>query len=254
MTVGSGEVFEDVVDEILTALANPTRRAVVRALAEGSTMTFAELMKVCSVRDSSTMKHHLTKLGRLIRKCEDGSYALTPVGYEALRLLEQLEDSLSRLLPLSSSPRPLIVIKPSKRHLTLTAAASAVAALVTGTLLNPYLALIPALVLGAITIYSLLSGSRTVLVGRNSIIEVRSTILGRSERRVIGRVVGVEVNHGSVLEALGLTKLTIILSAAGGMRTYVVGYVEKDVVERRVSDIEDLARTSSQHDRYVSIP
>ena len=246
MTVGSGESFEDVIDEVLTALANPTRRAMIRALAEGGAMTFAELMRACNVRDSSTLKHHLAKLGRLIRKCGDGSYALTPVGYEALRLMEQLEDSLSRLIPLSDNPKPLIVVKPSKRHLTLIAVVSAVAALVTGIAFSPYLALIPTLALGTTIVYSLLSGSRTVLIGRNSIVEVRSTPLGKGERRIIGRVVGVEVNHDTILEVLGLTKLTIILNAAGSMRTYVIGYVRKDVAERRVGDIEDLVRTLSQ--------
>ncbi len=242
--MGSGESFEGVVDEILTALANPTRRAIVRALAEGGAMTFAELMRVCNIRDSSTMKHHLTKLGRLIRKCGDGSYALTPVGYEALRLLEQLEDSLSRLIPLSNSPKPLIVIKPSKRHLILITAALAVVTLVTGIAFSPYLALIPALVLGAIIVYSLLSGSRTILIGRNSIIEVRSTPLGRKERRIIGRVVGVEVEQETLLELLGLTKITVILSTAGGLRTYSIGYVPKTVAEERAANIERIAKTN----------
>jgi len=65
--------------------------------------------------------------------------------------------------------------------------------------------------------------------------------------------VGVEVEHDTFLEFLGLTKITVILSTAGGLRTYVVGYVPKHVAERRVEDVEGLARTSQQ-DRYLSFP
>lgn len=241
---GEGRL-EDVIDEVLTALANTTRRAIVRALAEGGSMTFAELMRVCNVRDSSTMKHHLAKLGRLVRKLENGSYTLTPIGYEALRLLGQLEDSLARLIPLSNSPKPLVVIKSSRRHLLLASVVAAITALAVGVTLSPYFAVVPALTLGTMIIYATLSGSKIVLVSRNSIIEVRSTPLGRRERRIIGRVVGAEVEHETLLELLGLTKITVILSTAGGMRTYVIGYVPKSVAEKRFTDIEEIAKTAA---------
>ncbi len=126
-------------------------------------MTFAELMRVCNVRDSSTMKHHLTKLGRLVRKLENGSYALTPIGYEAFKLLEQLEESISRLIPLVSSPRPLIIIKPSKRHLLLLPATMAAPAIALGITLNPYAAIPPAIGLCIALLYPLISGSKIVL-------------------------------------------------------------------------------------------
>jgi len=240
---GEGRL-EDVIDEVLSALANTTRRAIVRALAEGGSMTFAELMRVCNVRDSSTMKHHLAKLGRLVKKLENGSYALTPIGYEAFKLLEQLEESVSRLIPLASSPRPLIIVKPSKRHLLLLPAVMAVATVVLGVTLNPYAAIPPAIGLCITLLYPLISGSKTVLVGRNSITEVRSTILSKKERRILGKIMGVETEHNAFLDLLGLTKLTIILSTRGEIRTYVIGYVPKTIAEERATDIERIAKTN----------
>ncbi len=240
---GEGRL-EDVIDEVLSALANTTRRAIVKALAEGGSMTFAELMRVCNVRDSSTMKHHLTKLGRLVRKLENGSYALTPIGYEAFKLLEQLEESVSRLIPLASSPRPLIIIKPSKRHLLLFPAAMAALAIALGTTLNPYAAIPPAIGSCIALLYPLISGSKIVLVGRNSITEVRSTILSKKERRILGKIVGVGTEHNTFLNLLGLTKLTIILSTRGGIKTYVIGYVPRTIVEERIADIERIAQTN----------
>ncbi len=245
---GEGRL-EDVIDKVLSALANTTRRAIVKALAEGGSMTFAELMRVCNVRDSSTMKHHLAKLGRLVRKLENGSYALTPIGYEAFKLLEQLEESVSRLIPLASSLKPLIIIKPSKRHLLLPAA-MATLAVALGITLNPYAAIPPAIGLCITLLYPLISGSKIVLVGRNSITEVRSTILSKKEHRILGRIVGVGTEHNAFLDLLGLTKLTIILSTRGGIRTYVIGYVPKTIAEERTADIERIAKTNEDTKPY----
>ena len=83
-----------------------------------------------------------------------------------------------------------------------------------------------------------------MLVGRNPITELRSTILSKKERRILGKIVGVGTEHNAFLDLLGLTKLTIILSTRGGIRTYVIGYVPKTITEERTADIERIAKSN----------
>lgn len=73
--------------EVFETLAHPTRVKILRIL-EKQPMSFAELKRTLGIESSGNLQHHLGKLGDLIKKTDDGKYALTDDAREALRLLD----------------------------------------------------------------------------------------------------------------------------------------------------------------------
>lgn len=236
---------DDVLGRVFEALANPTRRAVIESLAMVGEMDFSELMRAAGVRDSSTLKHHLEKLEGLITKNGDGSYCLTPLGREAYRVLCELKDSIARITPAASSPTPLAAVKPVKHHYLVAALIAAAASIASALADVIPAALALAILTAAILATALGRWSRTVIVGRNSLVEITESPFGRRERRVSGRVVGVEVCDGPS-SILGLVKLNLVLSTSWGIRTYSVGYVSRKHVETYLRSIETVIKSSAR--------
>ncbi len=75
-------------EKILSALGHSIRRSIIEVLAEEGPKGFTELMNKVNVKDTGTMTFHLKKLGRLIKKNEDGEYQLTELGRHAYRVLQ----------------------------------------------------------------------------------------------------------------------------------------------------------------------
>jgi hypothetical protein len=60
---------------------------ILRVL-EKQPLSFADLKRVFGIDSSGNLQHHLGKLGDLIKKTDDGKYAVTDDAREALRLLD----------------------------------------------------------------------------------------------------------------------------------------------------------------------
>ncbi len=81
--------------ELFDTLSHQTRIRILKAL-EAQPLSFAELKKLLSTESSGYLQHHLGKLGDLIKQTEDGKYALSDDGREAMRVLNtiRVESSL----------------------------------------------------------------------------------------------------------------------------------------------------------------
>lgn len=77
--------------ELFEALSHETRIRILQALGE-QPVTFAELKRALHMESSGNLQHHLGKLGGLVKQTDDGLYALTDDGKEALRTLRMVKD------------------------------------------------------------------------------------------------------------------------------------------------------------------
>jgi DNA-binding transcriptional ArsR family regulator len=77
--------------ELFEALSHETRIRILQALGEQS-MSFAGLKKALQIESSGNLQHHLGKLSGLVKQTDDGLYALTDDGKEALRTLDAVRD------------------------------------------------------------------------------------------------------------------------------------------------------------------
>jgi DNA-binding transcriptional ArsR family regulator len=86
--------------ELFEALGHPTRVRILRLLAD-SPRSFSELKGALGIDSSGQLQFHLGKLNGLIRVGEQGNYALTDEGKEALRITtvepSRTEEQLKRL-------------------------------------------------------------------------------------------------------------------------------------------------------------
>jgi DNA-binding transcriptional ArsR family regulator len=73
--------------ELFETLAHPTRVRILRIL-EKQPLSFAELKRTLGIESSGNLQHHLGKLGDLIKRTDDGKYAVTDDAREAIRLLD----------------------------------------------------------------------------------------------------------------------------------------------------------------------
>ncbi|MEM2350863.1 MAG: winged helix-turn-helix domain-containing protein [Thermoproteota archaeon] len=71
-------------------LAHETRIKILKAL-ENQQLSFAELKRYLGIESSGNLQHHIIKLGDLIKQTEEGKYALSDDGREALRILNTIE-------------------------------------------------------------------------------------------------------------------------------------------------------------------
>jgi DNA-binding transcriptional ArsR family regulator len=76
--------------EIFDALSHPTRISILKALNE-EPLGFADLKKKLGIESSGHLQHHLSKLGSLIKTDENGKYALSDQGKDALLSVETVE-------------------------------------------------------------------------------------------------------------------------------------------------------------------
>jgi len=88
------EFEEDLYTEIFSALRHPIRRRILRSLGSDR-RTYTEMLNDLGV-DTGLLNYHLEHLGSLIRKEEDGSYALSDFGVAALGLTARIEDPRER--------------------------------------------------------------------------------------------------------------------------------------------------------------
>ena len=82
-------------EELLKAIANRDRRAILEALRKKKTSSYAELMKANGfvLGQSGRFSYHLRKLIKagLVRKLPDGRYALTNIGMRVVDILLEEE-------------------------------------------------------------------------------------------------------------------------------------------------------------------
>jgi DNA-binding transcriptional ArsR family regulator len=72
--------------ELFEALGHPTRIKILEALNEGS-LGFSEIKRKVGLDSNGLLSFHLGKLDDLVRLTQDGSYAITDQGREALRVV-----------------------------------------------------------------------------------------------------------------------------------------------------------------------
>jgi hypothetical protein len=76
--------------ELFETLAHPTRARILRIL-EKQPLSFAELKRALGIESSGNLQHHLGKLGDLIKRTDDGKYAVTDDAREAIRLIDVIK-------------------------------------------------------------------------------------------------------------------------------------------------------------------
>ena len=72
--------------ELFEALGHPTRIRILEALSEGS-LGFSEVKRRVGLESNGLLSFHLGKLDNLVRLTQEGSYAITDQGREALRVV-----------------------------------------------------------------------------------------------------------------------------------------------------------------------
>lgn len=72
--------------ELFEALGHPTRIKILQVLYEGSA-GFSEIKRKAGIESNGLLSFHLGKLDGLVRLTQDGSYAITDEGREALRVV-----------------------------------------------------------------------------------------------------------------------------------------------------------------------
>jgi len=118
---GSEPEFNASRAELFEALGHPIRIKILQAL-ERRPMGFAELKKAAGIESSGHLSFHLNKLGGLLKVGEDGAYALTDEGREALRVVSVTQGS-------QSGGVKVAIVRPS---LKLVAAVAVVALVLLG--------------------------------------------------------------------------------------------------------------------------
>jgi DNA-binding transcriptional ArsR family regulator len=76
--------------EVFDALSHPTRILILKALNE-SPAGFADLKKQLGIDSSGHLQHHISKLNSLVKTDENGKYALSDEGKDALNSVETVE-------------------------------------------------------------------------------------------------------------------------------------------------------------------
>jgi len=76
--------------ELFEAISHPTRIKILKIL-EKQPAGFASLKRQLDIDSSGNLDYHLKKLEKLVKVREDGLYALTDAGKEALRSIETIE-------------------------------------------------------------------------------------------------------------------------------------------------------------------
>ena len=79
--------FDSEKAEFFDALGHPTRIKILEVLADGP-RSFSDLKKRLDIESSGNLSFHLGKLDSLVRTNQDGNYALTDDGKEAVRVIE----------------------------------------------------------------------------------------------------------------------------------------------------------------------
>ena len=74
---------------VLKAISHDLRRRILGLLAEGTSQTYTFLLLELGL-STGKLNFHLKQLTGLIEKQDDGSYILTPIGKEAINILNQV--------------------------------------------------------------------------------------------------------------------------------------------------------------------
>ena len=76
--------------ELFESISHPERIRILKLLEE-EPCSFASMKRKLGIQSSGNLDHHLKKLGELVTVREDGLYALTDAGKEALHSIETIE-------------------------------------------------------------------------------------------------------------------------------------------------------------------
>ncbi len=84
---------DDTYSTIFTALKHPIRRNILRRLSISST-SYTSLLTELGI-ENGLLNYHIESLHELIRKNEDGTYALSEFGLAGLSLIKRIEDPVT---------------------------------------------------------------------------------------------------------------------------------------------------------------
>jgi len=78
-------------EELLRVLKDPTRRRIVRLLAEKGPLEYSEIMRELGLTSTGRLNYHLNAMRELLEKDELGRYRLNRRGLLAYQLLREYE-------------------------------------------------------------------------------------------------------------------------------------------------------------------
>ncbi|MGB9960584.1 MAG: winged helix-turn-helix domain-containing protein [Candidatus Bathyarchaeales archaeon] len=81
-------------------LKDHTRREIIRYLYDKGSLSYTELMKILSIKNTGRLNYHLKVLNDLVKRAEDGKYGLTEKGMVAASLLEKFQGKTTGALRL----------------------------------------------------------------------------------------------------------------------------------------------------------
>ncbi len=230
---------ERVLSEIIEALANNTRRKILEILVLEGPLTFSEILKKTSIKDTSTLKHHLEKMKVLIAK-ENGLYKANNIGVKVYAFLENLIEEINSIIDYKRNPTPLIVLKPSMRPyiiLLLILLPLSVYTYVSITYIAGYIIALIALL---ILFWAIIKYPEKIIIGKTTIIQVIDNIFYRKERKITGKIVGVDVEENILHKVIGVSKIRVIIQLITGIRSYTLGYILRKQADNYVREIEYL--------------
>ncbi len=230
---------EKVLSEIIEALANNTRRKILEVLVLEGPLSFSEVLKRIGIRDTSTLKHHLEKMKILIAK-ENGLYRANSIGVKAYVFLKNLLEEINSIIDYRRNPTPLIVLKPSMRPYIILSVLLFLLSIYTYNFLNSVIGYIIALTALLVLLYTTTKYPKRIVIGKTMIIEVIDNICYRKERRITGKIVGVDVEENLLYKVLGVSKIRVMIQLITGIRSYNLGYISRKQVDNYVREIEYL--------------
>ena len=84
------KIEEETYTLILTSLKHPLRRKILRILSE-KPLSYSEILEALEI-DSGHLNYHIKNLGEIVTRTKDGKYALSSVGFAAVKLMSKIEE------------------------------------------------------------------------------------------------------------------------------------------------------------------
>ena len=233
------EDTEKILSEIIDALANNTRRKILEVLVLEGPLTFSEILKRIGIRDTSTLKHHLEKMKILIAK-ENGLYRANSIGVKVYVFLRNLLEEINSIIDYRRNPTPLIVLKTSIRPYIILSLVLFLLSTYAYTSITPIIGCIIVLIALLVLLWAIIKYPERIVIGKTMIIEVIDNIFYRKERRITGRIVGVDVEENMLYKVMGVSKIRVMIQLITGIRSYTLGYVPRKQADSYVREIEYL--------------
>ncbi len=235
----------DLLDKVLEAISNNTRRKILKVLISEGALSFSDIMRRCGIKDASTLKHHLDKLKPLVIKSKNGSYRATKLGVIVNEFIENLNEYLSTIQVLTKSERPLIIIKlSSKPYLVLSLIAMALSLttyVVFTYVLLTYVLLGLTLILLLLAVYTKF---KKIIIGSHLVFIESNLLMSNSKTVIRGELIGVGEYSNFFLRLFNHKDLVLVIRSKSRINLIKIGPIEDSMLSMYSDELEKLIVSS----------